>query len=661
MKRILTSVLCLLVCLLLLASCAESAIPEKSSPESSTPAKTESSFHTDGTPHPMPPVEEQETEGSPDIPPLLAGDAAYAPTEYDAYEYLRERSEEGSRLPMAVMTSREDIDAFLAACPKTAAKTTLEDYVEAWFADRHLAVLYVGDSGSPQYLVEGETWTEEDGELISTILIRYHQPMMVNQIWIEFLMLIPIDATASRLSRVTNRILNGTEMGSMVDGKYQTHYHNEPVYPVLKETPETATADTARVSRLRTQSIAELRPATATGDKAKEILTFFQSLAYDLSEVCPCVIDSNWMEMGDIYNVNDTYYFYTGGGWFVRCEEGQVYLTRDQAAYLYSLLYGVLNDGAVDYSLAHQTVELMEKGDTAFAPYTPMEIQQRQFGIPGRIRQTVPVLTANSTQEIAALLAEGKGRDFRDYLAGLTEEDFAGKTLLIAEFETPNCHRDYILAEMTLRDDKLSLRFDCTDSCVEEAIGSWSALLWMHKPFADTLTEIEAVVLEHTITSMAFKGDAFQTDYISATDDPAFAPIFDQALNAGNIGYGQGASSAVFGFASVEELKAFQELANGLMKEQYGDNASFLENSLLEACDDKYFEDYTLFAVYLEVGSGSASIEADSIILAGHNLTLYVKEHMPECGTTDMAGWFALFTMPKGWLDDRLTYDARWA
>jgi hypothetical protein len=29
-------------------------------------------------------------------------------------------------------------------------------------------------------------------------------------------------------------------------------------------------------------------------------------------------------------------------------------------------------------------------------------------------------------------------------------------------------------------------------------------------------------------------------------------------------------------------------------------------------------------------------------------------------GTCDMAGWFAVFTVPKSWLDDRLTYDAYW-
>lgn len=646
MKRILTCALCLSVCLLLLVSCAENALPATSSPESSAPpAKTESSHVPDGTPRPMPP--EQEQEGSPDIPPLLAGAAAFAPTEYDASQYLHEHSDEDFHLPMMVMKSREDIDAFLAACPKTAAKTTLEDYDEAWFAEKHLAVMYVSDSGSPQYLLEGETWADKDGELISTILIRYHQPMMVTENFIEFLMLIPLDATASRLSRVTNRILNGSEMGSRVDGEYQKHYHNEPVYPVLKENPAPVTEDTAHISLLRTQSLAELRPATATGDKAKEILTFFQSLAYDPAEVCPCVIDSNWMEMGTIYSVNDTYYFYMGGGWFVRCAEGQAYLTRDQAAYLHTLLFGVLDDGAVDYSLAHQTVELMEKGDTAFASYTPAEIRGRQFGIPGRIQQTVPVLTANSKEEVASLLADGKVTEFTDYLPGLTDADFADKTLLIVQFDTPNCHRDYLLTEITLRDGKLQLRFECTDSCEEEAIGSWGALIWMHKPFADTLAEIEATVLEYTVTSMAFKGEAFQTNHVSRHDEE-FAPFFEKALNADSIGYGKGKSSALFGFSSVEDLQMFEALAGDLLAE-----------IPLEQYDEAYFDDYTLFAVYLEVDSSGSVCEAKSIQLEGYTLVFYTEKTVQGV-TDDMAGWVVLFTMPKGWLDDRLTYDAYW-
>ena len=73
------------------------------------------------------------------------------------------------------------------------------------------------------------------------------------------------------------------------------------------------------------------------------------------------------------------------------------------------------------------------------------------------------------------------------------------------QFDTPNCHRDYLLTEMTLRDGKLQLRFECTDSCEEEAIGSWGALIWMHKPFADTLAEIEATVLEYTMDMVPWK------------------------------------------------------------------------------------------------------------------------------------------------------------
>lgn len=659
MKRIFTSVLCLLVCLLLLASCTENALPAAPSEgASSAPEKADSSSPQEESIRPMPP--EQEQEGSPDIPPLLAGDAASASTEYDASEYLRSKSHEESHLPMAVMKSREDIDTFLAACPDTAAVADFTKYDEAWFAERHLAVIYIGDSGSPQYLVEGETWSEKDGAPISTILIRYHQPMIVNENWIQFLMLIPLDATASRCAQVTNRILGGSVMYTHDGNNRETHYHNEPVDPVLKELPGAVTADTAAISLLRTQSLAELRPATATGDTAKEILGFFQSLAYDPDQVCACVVDSNWMEMGTIFSIDDTYYLYSGGGWFVRCEEGQVYLTRDQATYIIDLLYGVLNGGAEDYSLAHQTFELFEKGDTEWVTYTPEELKERWITGWNKAEITTPVLTLNSKADVTALLSEGKGNTFRDYLSGLTDADFAEKSLLLVEFTTPNCHRDYILKSMELRDGKLTLRFGCADTCEEEALGTWGALIWMHKPFAATLTEIEAAAEEYKVISLAFKGDTFRTSYVSATDDPAFAPIFEQALNADSIGYGRGKSSALFAFSTLEELQAFQTLADGLIREQYGSNSSFLSDPFLDDCDDAYFEDYTLFAVYLEVASGSYSCSADQILQGGNSLCFYVDVNSSGEGTCDMAGWFAVFTVPKSWLDDRLTYDAYW-
>ena len=593
-----------------------------------------------------PPEEQYESEGAPDIPPLLAGEASYTGTSNDALAYLREQ--DGSDLPMAVLESRADVDAFLAACPETAAVANFTEYDEQWFAERHLAVLYVSDSGSPQYLLEGEQLTERDGILTATILIRYRQPMMVNQNWLQFLILIPVNAAVPQYVRITNRILNGSKM--------ENHYHDEPVDPVLKANSVGSSSNPVEVSLLRTQSLEDIRPATATGEAAREIRDFFDHLVYDPDKVCSCVVDSNWMNMGTIFSINDTYYLYSGGGWFVRCEEGQAYLTRDQAEYIIELLYGVLYDGAVDYSLAHQTIDLMEKGDTAFASYTPAELTERWITGWHKAEKTTPVLTLNSKADVTALLSEGKGETFRDYLEGLTDADFAGKTLLLGEFITGNCHREYILKSMELRDGKLTLRLGCASTCEEEALGTWGALIWMHKPFAATLSEIEMVAEEYTVISLAFGGSAFRTDYISAEDEE-FAPIFDKALNADSIGYGRGAACALFAFSTVEELDAFRELSESLLSPYYGGDG-FLSDPYLDRCDQDYFEDYALFAVYVELGSGSDTCSADQILQGGNSLCFYVDVNYAECGTDDMAGWFAVFTVPKSWLDDRLTYDA---
>ncbi len=320
--------LSMLLCIALLAGCAETANESAfaSKDESSAPIMQigrEESPDVPSEPETSDIAEESEPEPEP-LPPLLTGEVWRAPTEYDAHDYLASNRESENGFAMARMRSAEDVQAFLDACPETAAliadseeaSERFASFDETFFASYDLAVLYIGDSGTPRYVVEGERWTNDGGQSIATIQIRCYQPYWVNENYVCWLKLLPLNKAASDACDVlSSRYL----YGHIREG----HDHEEPIDPTVSgETPSYPDDLSVTVSKHG----ALYETASLTGSYAKQLLGLLETLIYTQENVCACKINELWDKP---IVVDDTYMIFMAEG-IVRCEQGQAYLTQEQ-------------------------------------------------------------------------------------------------------------------------------------------------------------------------------------------------------------------------------------------------------------------------------------------------------------------------------------------
>ncbi len=78
------------------------------------------------------------------------------------------------------------------------------------------------------------------------------------------------------------------------------------------------------------------------------------------------------------------------------------------------------------------------------------------------------------------------------------------------------------------------------------------------------------------------------------------------------------------------------------------------------AYDEAFFDDNTLFVIYLAASSGSFRYGVSGLDISDGCLTVSVTElNDPEAVTDDMAGWFLLVSLPEEELSDCTSFDAK--
>ncbi len=103
--------------------------------------------------------------------------------------------------------------------------------------------------------------------------------------------------------------------------------------------------------------------------------------------------------------------------------------------------------------------------------------------------------------------------------------------------------------------------------------------------------------------------------------------------------------------ARVEKLKEFFQLDRA-----YDEADSFMEQTT--RFDEAFFEENDLLAVYVWAPSGSIRHEVTEAVIYSGQLTIYVKEIVPEIGTDDIAEWFILLPVSKEQTANCTAFDA---
>ena len=134
-------------------------------------------------------------------------------------------------------------------------------------------------------------------------------------------------------------------------------------------------------------------------------------------------------------------------------------------------------------------------------------------------------------------------------------------------------------------------------------------------------------------------------------------PIFDQALNSDAAKKG-GVHLPIHRFDSRTELMSFIEALGGADGSMGYDEVQSLGSAIGKYGDD-VFEESSLFIVYVYANSGSYRFGIDTVKSYGSLMMVTVdRTNAPSVCTTNMAGWFLFFTIPKESLNSLTGFDA---
>ncbi len=110
---------------------------------------------------------------------------------------------------------------------------------------------------------------------------------------------------------------------------------------------------------------------------------------------------------------------------------------------------------------------------------------------------------------------------------------------------------------------------------------------------------------------------------------------------------------------NVEEFESFKEEAGEYLSFSRGYDEVPSFNEVTKDFDKEFFDNNTLFLVYVIASSGSYRYGLDSISIEEDAFTAHVtRVNSPEMGTEDMAGWMVVVPVKKELLQGTHSYTA---
>ena len=165
----------------------------------------------------------------------------------------------------------------------------------------------------------------------------------------------------------------------------------------------------------------------------------------------------------------------------------------------------------------------------------------------------------------------------------------------------------------------------------------------------------KGLILPRKETSLPFEGGVAYAGYCDREQLPS-----DLAVSGGAPSPAQGSPILpLFRIDDLQELNTFKNALppNVSTEEGHDEVPSFSE--LTKGYDDGFFEQYSLFIVYRDSGSGSLRYAPEGAYLEEGSLLLTVKQtNNPEIVTDDMVGWWVTFTIQKSDLSNILYLNA---
>lgn len=143
-------------------------------------------------------------------------------------------------------------------------------------------------------------------------------------------------------------------------------------------------------------------------------------------------------------------------------------------------------------------------------------------------------------------------------------------------------------------------------------------------------------------TSTTLNDYEFKLSYAGWTSDSS---IFTSCLNNDKMSLNGELHCPIFKIDTKKEFDDFKTKYGDIlaMESRFNDTPSFADAT--SNCDEKFFNDKTLFVVYVTANSGSYRYEVESIYCDGDSFDVHVKQsNNPEAVTMDMAGWLVTVT-----------------
>ena len=135
--------------------------------------------------------------------------------------------------------------------------------------------------------------------------------------------------------------------------------------------------------------------------------------------------------------------------------------------------------------------------------------------------------------------------------------------------------------------------------------------------------------------------------------------IIDKAINQTELQISSAYHLPIYKLDSMENLEQFVDDFDEILTLDNGYNEvpSFLE--VTSEYDAKFFENNTLFVVYVSSTTGSERFDVKDVIIENSRLRVHVEQtNNPEIGTEDMAGWFMIVEIKDEHIADCEYFDA---